>query len=102
MYGNDKIWTEFSFAKIGLNTELNKKQDSAGPAVTGCRVNLTLSLVQRELSLCLLRQIRDKSPADVVRGCRIWMVAFPRPNFKHKLHGLIERWTAFVMSADKT
>jgi len=94
MYGNDKKLIEFSVATIGLNRELSKKQESPTPAVTGCRVNLTLSLVQRELSLCLLQQIRDKSPADVVRGCRIWivmMVAFPRPTFKHKLHGLIDR-----------
>ena len=94
MYGNDKKLIECSVTTIGLNTELSKKQETPTPAMTGCRVNLILSLVQRELSLCLLQQIRAKSPADVVRGCRIWivmMVAFLRPTFKHELHGLIER-----------
>jgi len=94
MYGNDKKLIEFSVTTIGLNTELSKKQESPTPAVTGCRVSHTLSLVQRELSLCLLQQIRAKSLADVVRGCRIWivmMVAFLRPTFKRKLHCLMER-----------
>jgi hypothetical protein len=104
MYGNDLKRAEFSIATLWLNMKLSKKHDCPTPAVNGRRVNLKLSLMQRELSLSLLQQIRGKSPADAVRGCRIlnvMMVGFQCPTFKHKLHGLTERRTSFAMSMDK-